>query len=128
MTREEKERMQDVFLKRLNRLEMYGNILTKGHDTSKDIGEAVSAVDNEAVSGIIRKILSRYGVFPILPIYTFGETPEDKKKDFVEIVTAFRNYFVHPFRDGKKKHLLPKGLKNFLQQHRLDRWQILKKQ
>ncbi len=117
--REEKEIMKDLFLKRLNRLEMYGNILTEGCDASKDIEAAVSAVDNEVVSGIISEILSDYaqlspdGKSFQYQIYNFGKTPEDKKKDFVKIVTAFRNYFVHPFRDGKKKTPFGEGIEKF---------------
>ena len=119
ITREEKEGIKEVFLKRLNRLETYGNILTKGCDASKDIKAAVSAVDNEVVSGIISEILSDYAQLSLdgksfqCQIYNFGKTPEDKKKDFVKIVTAFRNYFVHPFRDGKKKTPFTEGIEEF---------------
>ena len=114
--REEKEIMKDLFLKRLNRLEMYGNILTEGCDASKDIEAAVSAVDQE---NIISEIFSDYarlspdGKSFQCRVYNFGKTPEDKKKDFVKIVTAFRNYFVHPFRDGKKKTPFTEGIEEF---------------
>ena len=118
ITREEKEIMKETFLKRLNRLETYGNILTEDDDTYKDIKEAVSAVDNEVVSGIICEIPSRYARWISdkevrCYFYDFGKTPEDKKEDFAKIVTAFRNYFVHPFRGGKKKTPSGEGIEKF---------------
>ena len=118
ITREEKGIMKEIFLKRLSRLEAYGNMLTKGHNTSKDVETAVSAVDKEALSNIIGEFrpsharLSSNGKFQLYS-YNFGKTPEDKKKDFVKIVIDFRSYFVHPFCGGKEKTPFSERIEKF---------------
>ena len=116
---EEKRNIFETFFKRFQLLEIYGNVSTKGKKTTEDLEAAVSAVDNEAVGNIIRKIpsdvvrLSSDGKSFQWQEYLFGKTPEDKKKNFVKIVTAFRNYFVHPFCNGKKKTPSSEGIEKF---------------
>lgn len=116
---EEKRNIFETFFKRFQLLETYGNVRTKGKKTTEDLEAAVSAVDNEAVGNIIPKIpsdvvrLSSDGKSFQWQEYLFGKTPEDKKKNFVKIVTAFRNYFVHPFCNGKKKTPSSEGIEKF---------------
>ena len=118
---EEKRNIFNTFFERLQWLETYGNISTKGHDTSEDLREAVKAVNEKEWGVIIRGIgdripdfrISQDGTSWIVRIYTFGDTPEQQKEEFVRIVMAFRNYFVHPFCDGKKKTPFTEGIEKF---------------
>ena len=121
---EEKRNIFEIFFKRCQLLETYGNISTKGKNktnTTNDLREAAKAVDKKEWGVIIRDIGNRIQDFRIFPdsthrnlyFYSFGDTPEQQKEEFVRIVMAFRNYFVHPFFDGKKKTPSSEGIAKF---------------
>ena len=118
---EEKRNIFEIFFKRCQLLEMYGNVSSKGKNTTDDLKYAVEAVHEKEWGVIIRAIgdrtpdsrISQDGTSWILRIYSFGDTPKQQKEEFVRIVTAFRNYFVHPFCDGKKKTPFTEGIAKF---------------
>ena len=101
--------------------ETYGNVSTEGKNTTNDLRAAVNAVHEKEWGVIIRDIGNRIQDLRIFPdgthwnlyTYSFGNTPEQQKEEFVRIVMAFRNYFVHPFCDGKKKTPFTEGIAKF---------------
>ena len=128
ISEEEKRNIFNTFFERLQLLEMYGNVVTKGKNTTKDLRNttedlrnAVKAVHEKRWGDIIRGIgdritdsrISQDGTSWKLYSYSFGDTPEHRKEDFVRIVMAFRNYFVHPFCGGKEKTPFTEGIAKF---------------
>ena len=121
---EEKRNIFEIFFKRCQLLETYGNVHSKGENktnTTNDLKEAAKVVDKKEWGVIIRDIGNRIQDFRTFPdgihwnlyTYSFGNTLEQQKEEFVRIVMAFRNYFVHPSCNGKKKTPSSEGIAKF---------------
>jgi len=100
--------IEDSFTRQVQLVETYGNVLSKGVNTRKDISTAIKCLEDD----LFKKIFYLKYHIPIIHIIddrcffdpNIDLNTYDYKDELAGQIMSIRNHFIHPYRNGKFKN------------------------